>query len=120
MNEEQIKQIVHEVLRDPRLGSGVAEAASAPFRTEMASPGFNPAVRKNHGIPPTARAAVLVEKKRLELKGFPLRKIREDEILVRVLVIASNVELRICQDHIERHDLIHFFRQAAQELAEGV
>ncbi|RPJ34384.1 MAG: theronine dehydrogenase [Verrucomicrobiaceae bacterium] len=35
-------------------------------------------------IPTSARAAVLVEKERLELKQFPLRPIREDEILVRV------------------------------------
>ena len=36
------------------------------------------------GIPSLARAAVLVEKERLVLKEFPLRPIREDEILVRV------------------------------------
>ena len=33
-------------------------------------------------LPNRARAAVLMEKERLELKEFPLRKIREDEILV--------------------------------------
>lgn len=38
----------------------------------------------NTAIPTEARAAVLVEKGRFELRRFPLRPIRSDEILVRV------------------------------------
>lgn len=41
-------------------------------------------VASSAAIPSSGRAAVLVEKERLELKEFPLREIREDEILVRV------------------------------------
>jgi hypothetical protein len=52
MNKEQIKQIVHEVLRDPRLGSGVAAAAPAPSRTEMVFPVLRSMVHEDHGVPP--------------------------------------------------------------------
>lgn len=75
---------MREVLRDPRLGSGVAAAAPAPSRTEKASPAFNSVVQENRGSPPTARAAVLVEKGPLELREFPRRAIRENQIPVRV------------------------------------
>ena len=35
-------------------------------------------------VPASARAAVLVEKEKIEIREFPLRAIREDEVLVRV------------------------------------
>ena len=60
MNPSEIERIVRDVLAQ----TGRASTA--------------------HAIPSSGRAAVLVEKERLELKEFPLRPIREDEILVRV------------------------------------
>ena len=83
-----IEQIVRETLA--RMTGAAASApvpAPAPAAT-VAAPaplppvGMPPAV--SAGIPKQARAAVLVEKGRLELREFPLRAIREDEILVRV------------------------------------
>jgi len=56
---------IARIIQDVRATTGQATAAGA-------------------AIPTSARAAVLVEKERLELKQFPLRPIREDEILVRV------------------------------------
>lgn len=69
----RIDEIVREVMR--RQAGFVPEDAnkSAPRTDEH--PRF---------IPAGARAAVLVEKGRLELREFPLRSIREDEILLRV------------------------------------
>ena len=85
MNKEQIKQIVHEVLRDPRLGSWVAAAAPAPSRTRWFSPFSGLWFTRTTAVPPpTARAAVLVKKGRLELREFPpARAIRENGILAR-------------------------------------
>jgi len=60
MNPSEIERIVRDVLA--QTGRGTSAAA----------------------IPSSGRAAVLTAKERLELKEFPLREIREDEILVRV------------------------------------
>ena len=72
MNEEPIRQIVQEGLRDLRWGAGVAAAAPAPSRTERVFPVLKSVVQENRGSPP-APAAVLVEKGRLELREFPRR-----------------------------------------------
>lgn len=71
MNPIEIEKIVREVM--------AKQLASAP-----PVPAARPALVPVGGLPAEARAAVLVEKKRLELRKFPLRPIRPDEILVRV------------------------------------
>jgi L-iditol 2-dehydrogenase len=75
----EIEKIVREVIQQTR--SQVVTASPTPLSS------VRPEIRSTSqpsAIPVRARAAVLVEKKRLELKEFPLRKIRENEILVRV------------------------------------
>ncbi len=75
----EIEKIVREVIQQTR--SQVVTASPTPLSS------VRPEIRSTSqpsAIPIRARAAVLVEKKRLELKEFPLRKIRENEILVRV------------------------------------
>lgn len=63
----QVEKIVREVMAQ-KLAPGAVSVSSEPTRS----------------TPTEARAAVLVEKKRVELRTFPLRSIRPDEILVRV------------------------------------
>jgi len=75
-----IERIVQEVLQQTRSQASTGTATSQPAAIAK---DFSPAPTSSFP-PQTARAAVLVEKKRLELKQFPLRKIREDEILVRI------------------------------------
>lgn len=69
-SENDIERIVRDTL---------AKMATPPPATVSA-----PAPTVSPGIPLQARAAVLVQKERLELRNFPLRPIRPDEILVRV------------------------------------
>lgn len=75
LNPAEIENIVREVLAK----QGIAAAS-------VTSPAVAPVVAPNTAsvLPAEARAAVLVEKRRLELRKFPLRAIRPDEILVRV------------------------------------
>jgi L-iditol 2-dehydrogenase len=75
LNPAEVEKIVREVMA--KQGAAVRPASPVPSSqtfSKMAST----------AIPTVARAAVLVEKKRLELKEFPLRQIRADELLVRV------------------------------------
>ena len=69
-SENDIERIVRDTL------AKMALPASAPLSA--------PAPAASTGIPLQARAAVLVQKEKLELRQFPLRPIRPDEILVRV------------------------------------
>jgi L-iditol 2-dehydrogenase len=69
-SENDIERIVRDTLA--KMAVPVAEPLSAP------------ALAPSTGFPTRARAAVLVEKERLELREFPLRCIRPEEILVRV------------------------------------
>lgn len=71
LNSENIEEIVHAVMRQTQPPSSLSPRAIASNVVANTKPAV-------------ARAAVLIEKKRLELKEFPLRRIREDEILVRV------------------------------------
>ena len=45
-------------------------------------------------IPSTCRAAVLVEKERIEVREFPIRDITDDEILIRVEPFAARRKRR--------------------------
>ncbi len=58
MNEEPIRQIVQEGLRDLRWGAGVAAAAPAPSRTERVFPVLKSVVQENRGSPPRPRGGV--------------------------------------------------------------
>ncbi len=78
LNSAAIETIVREVLQQTQ---SAAAATSAPKPAVVPASLLAPA---SSVIPTHARAAVLVEKGRLELREFPLRKIRPDEILVRV------------------------------------
>jgi L-iditol 2-dehydrogenase len=75
LNPTDIEKIVREVMTTYNL------PATPPVASQTNPPVAAPACS---GVPGEARAAVLVEKKRLVLRKFPLRKIRDDEILVRV------------------------------------
>ena len=68
ISEEDISRIVGEVIA----------SASAATNQSAAQPVATPAGGK------TARAAVLVEPRKLEIKEFPLREIGPDEILIKV------------------------------------
>jgi len=72
LNPIEVEQIVREVFQKAQL--------TPEARAQSASPADAPAT----AVPARARAAVLVEKGRLEFRDFPLRAIRNDEILVRV------------------------------------
>jgi len=77
LDPANIEQIVRSVMEQTHPSRG----ATAPTAPVVADGAF---VRPSAGVPDRALAAVLVARQRLELKEFPLRKIREDEILVRV------------------------------------
>lgn len=73
ISEEDISRIVGEVI------AGVNTANTPPAATvPVAAPVSAPAPGK------TARAAVLVEPRKLEIREFPIREIGPDEILVKV------------------------------------
>ncbi|MDX2111638.1 MAG: alcohol dehydrogenase catalytic domain-containing protein [Verrucomicrobiota bacterium] len=63
---EMVARVIGQVLEE-RLG-GLPSGATGP----------------RAAVPTQARAAVLVDKERLELRSFPIREITDDEILVRV------------------------------------
>ena len=75
MNAAEIEKIVREVMSEKI-------AATSPF--VPAPRASADATMISAAMPGEARAAVLVEKRRLELRKFPVRAIRPDEILVRV------------------------------------
>jgi L-iditol 2-dehydrogenase len=68
VSKEQIDRIVRDVI------AGVGAS--------MEQPKASPVAKSTHGK--TARAAVLVEPRKFEIKEFPIREIGEDEILVKV------------------------------------
>lgn len=74
LRAEDIKKIVDDVLAQTR-HPGASPVAPAPAASNPL-PVFS--------SPDRARAAVLVAREKLEIKEFPLRRIHEDEILVRV------------------------------------
>jgi L-iditol 2-dehydrogenase len=67
LSEKQIHSIVREVVSGVREGGPKAVAVTAPSASAT-----------------TGRAAVLTAPEKLELRAFPLRSIRPDEILVKV------------------------------------
>ncbi len=69
MNQDEISRIVDEVLA---AHSGVAHEAPRV------------AMRDSNSIPTTCRAVVLTGPGKIELREFPIREIRDDEILIRV------------------------------------
>ena len=69
-SENDIERIVRDTLT--KMATPAPAMVSTPLPTAPA------------GIPLQARAAVLVQKEKLELRQFQLRAIRPDEILVRV------------------------------------
>ena len=76
MNRDQISRIVRQVLTDQTGAHGKPEpgaesAAAAPAHSSDA-------------LPRTSRAAVLTGKGVLEMREFPVRDIRDDEMLIRV------------------------------------
>lgn len=75
-NPVEIENIVREVMAKQL-------AAAAPTAPAPIAPAVIPQAVST-ALVTEARAAVLVEKKRLELRKFPLRSIRPDEILVRI------------------------------------
>lgn len=76
IDSTRLAAIVREALaRQPLSVASATVTASPPAVARSCSPVT---------IPTDARAAVLVEKKRLEIRRFPLRAIKPDEILVRV------------------------------------
>jgi L-iditol 2-dehydrogenase len=70
ISEEDISRIVGEVLASVNTASNEVNAAPAPVTTPSGAK--------------TARAAVLVEPRKLEIREFPIREIGPDEILVKV------------------------------------
>jgi L-iditol 2-dehydrogenase len=81
IKEEQVRRVVTEVVG--RLAAA-EEALPAASPTTSPDSGPKPKIKVLREIPRTARAAVLVEKERIEVKEFPVRPITDDEILVRV------------------------------------
>ncbi len=77
LDSATVEQIVRDVMQATLQKGGAAGLAPS---TAPASP----ARRRFPDVPNHARAAVLGDKKRRELKEFRLRKIHEDEILLRV------------------------------------
>ena len=75
IDSTEVERIVRDVLAQRAGVSNSLPEASPAAVIHQLSPLASPA---------SSRAAVLVEKKRLELRGFPLRAIRPDEVLVRV------------------------------------
>jgi L-iditol 2-dehydrogenase len=76
MNRDQISRIVRQILTDQAGAHGKPEpgaesAAAAPSHSSDA-------------LPRTSRAAVLTGKGVLEMREFPVRDIRDDEMLIRV------------------------------------
>ncbi len=72
-DEETINAIVEEVLK--KQGAFVQEPSQSTPQKSSVNVG---------GIPTHARAAVLEAKERLAIKEFPIRPIKDDEILVKV------------------------------------
>ncbi len=73
MNNKSIEEIVRKVLEDMTGGS---KSAAAP--TASAAPAAGAA------IPQKARVAMLVEKEKYEIREYPLPKVGDDDILVKV------------------------------------
>ncbi|MDQ8208333.1 zinc-binding dehydrogenase [Coraliomargarita sp. SDUM461003] len=71
VSKEQIDRIVREVI------AGVGAQNEAAPATPAAPTTSSPAAK-------TARAAVLVEPRKFEIKEFPIREIADDEILIKV------------------------------------
>ena len=85
LNPTEVEKIVREVFQKTQLSQAAETLPPAPL--VVAAPAkipAAPAIVAATSIPDRARAAVLVQKEKLEFREFPLRPIRNDEILVRV------------------------------------
>ena len=83
LNDQDIRKLVEEALgkisAPPAGGLSPSSPAGPPsFAADR------PVRRAAPEIPSTCRAAVLVEKERIEVREFPIRDITDDEILIRV------------------------------------
>jgi len=73
IQSEEVSRIVREVL---------AKQTSAPLMSP--EPPVSAATASANGLPAVSRAAVLSAAGKIEIREFPIREIRDDEILIRV------------------------------------